>query len=139
MWLYLFRNCWLVFECFRCFIHILRYSCFNNFWNCLFKHRNIFLSTQGQISVVSTIVSAGNGFICGAYMPISSMSKVIPKITSFLPGTYGTGLFRNCFISGGLKELNSVGIPEKVTDLIANQVDANLYFLIIKFPFFRCI
>ena len=89
---------------------------------------NIFLSTQGQIYVVSTIVSAGYGFICRAYMPISSMSKAIQKITSFLPGTYGTGLFRNHFISGGLKELNSVGIPEKVTDLIANQVDANLYF-----------
>ena len=33
---------------------------------------NIFLSTQGQISAVGTIVSAGYGFICGAYMPISN-------------------------------------------------------------------
>ena len=32
---------------------------------------NSFLSTQGQISAVGTIVSAGYGFICGAYMPIS--------------------------------------------------------------------
>ena len=33
---------------------------------------NFFLSTQGQISAVGTIISAGYGFICGAYMPISS-------------------------------------------------------------------
>ena len=32
---------------------------------------NFFLSTQGQISAVGTIISAGYGFICGAYMPIS--------------------------------------------------------------------
>ena len=35
---------------------------------------NSFLSTQGQISAVGTIVSAGYGFICGAYMPISQFS-----------------------------------------------------------------
>ena len=35
---------------------------------------NVFLSTQGQASAVGTIVSAGYGFICGAYMPISSFS-----------------------------------------------------------------
>ena len=33
---------------------------------------NIFLSSQGQIAAVGTIMSAGYGFICGAYMPISS-------------------------------------------------------------------
>ena len=27
------------------------------------------LTTQGQMSAVGTIVSAGYGFICGAYMP----------------------------------------------------------------------
>lgn len=33
---------------------------------------NVFLSSQGQASAVGTIVSAGYGFVCGAYMPISS-------------------------------------------------------------------
>ena len=33
------------------------------------------MSTQGQASGVGTIVSSGYGFICGAYMPISSFSK----------------------------------------------------------------
>ena len=36
---------------------------------------NLFLSTQGQISAVGTVVSAGYGFICGAYMPISQFSE----------------------------------------------------------------
>ena len=30
---------------------------------------NFFLSSQGQISAVGTIVSSGYGFICGAYIP----------------------------------------------------------------------
>ena len=35
---------------------------------------NHFLTSQGQISAVGTIVSAGYGFLCGAYMPISQFS-----------------------------------------------------------------
>jgi len=49
---------------------------------------NFFLSTQGQISAVGTIISAGYGFICGAYMPISSFGDGLQKVVSFLPGTY---------------------------------------------------
>ena len=56
---------------------------------------NFFLSTQGQISAVGSIISAGYGFICGAYMPISSFSEGLQKVVSFLPGTYGTSLVRN--------------------------------------------
>ena len=33
------------------------------------------LTTQGQMSAVGTIVSAGYGFICGAYMPISNFGS----------------------------------------------------------------
>ena len=36
---------------------------------------NGFLSTQGQLSAVGTIVSSCYGFICGAYMPLSSSAK----------------------------------------------------------------
>ena len=35
---------------------------------------NRFLTTQGQVSAVGTIVSSGYGFICGAYMPIAQFS-----------------------------------------------------------------
>lgn len=37
------------------------------------------LSTNGQGSAVGTIVSAGYGFICGAYMPISSFGTGLQK------------------------------------------------------------
>ena len=40
---------------------------------------NHFLSTQGQISAVGTIVSACYGFLCGAYMPISQFSDLSPS------------------------------------------------------------
>ena len=52
------------------------------------------LKTQGQLSAVGTIVSAGYGFVCGAYMPISNFSSGLQKALSYLPGTYGTSWLR---------------------------------------------
>ena len=39
-----------------------------------------FLSTQGQASAAGTIVSAGYGFLCGAYMPMSSFGEGLGKV-----------------------------------------------------------
>ena len=39
------------------------------------------LTTQGQLSAVGTIVSAGYGFLCGAYMPISNFGPGLQKVT----------------------------------------------------------
>ena len=89
---------------------------------------NFFLSTQGQISAVGTIISAGYGFICGAYMPISSFSDGLQKVISFLPGTYGTSLFRNHAMSGALEALRDEGIPDIVVDSLRDAVDCNIYF-----------
>jgi len=89
---------------------------------------NFFLTTQGQISAVGTIVSSGYGFICGAYMPISQFSDVLQKIISFLPGTYGTSLLRNHAMQGVFEELKEVGIPTEVVKLIRDSLDCNLYF-----------
>ncbi|MBQ8566282.1 MAG: ABC transporter permease [Clostridia bacterium] len=89
---------------------------------------NFFLSTQGQISAVGTIISAGYGFICGAYMPISSFSDGLQKVISFLPGTYGTSLFRNHAMDGALKALGEEGIPNEVIDGLRDAVDCNIYF-----------
>ena len=66
---------------------------------------NFFLSTNGQASAVGTIVSAGYGFICGAYMPISQFSEGLQKVISFLPGTYGTSLLRNHALRGVFEEM----------------------------------
>lgn len=90
---------------------------------------NLFLSSQGQISAVGTIISSGYGFICGAYMPISSFEEGLQKVISFLPGTYGTSLVRNHTMQGALSEIQTLGIPPEVIDKIKDAVDCNLYFL----------
>ena len=89
---------------------------------------NIFLSTQGQISAVGTIISAGYGFICGAYMPISSFGSGLQKVLSFLPGTYGTSLVRNHAMQGALAEMNKQGVPMEIIEEIKDALDCNLYF-----------
>ncbi len=89
---------------------------------------NFFLSTQGQSSAVGTIVSAGYGFICGAYMPISSFGEGLQKVISFLPGTYGTSLIRNHALNGAFNEMSAVGFPDEVVNAVKDSVDCNLYF-----------
>ena len=86
------------------------------------------LSTQGQASAVGTIVSAGYGFVCGAYMPISSFSPGLQKVLSFLPGTYGTSLLRNHAMKGAFAEMSDSGFPQEVMTAIRDSVDCNLYF-----------
>ena len=89
---------------------------------------NFFLSSDGQASAVGTIVSAGYGFICGAYMPVSNFSTALQKILSFLPGTYGTVLLRNHAMRGAFRQMTKDGIPQEIIEKICDSVDCNLYF-----------
>lgn len=89
---------------------------------------NFFLSTQGQISAVGTVISSGYGFICGAYMPISSFGEGLQKVISFLPGTYGTSLIRNHSTRGVLSKMQEQGVSDEVIDGIRNSIDCNIYF-----------
>ena len=89
---------------------------------------NFFLSTQGQLSAVGTIISAGYGFICGAYMPISSFGDGLQKVLSFLPGTYGTSLMRTHSLQGALSEMQIQGIPSEVIATLKDTLDCNIYF-----------
>lgn len=86
------------------------------------------LKTQGQASAVGTVISSGYGFICGAYMPVSSFSEGLQRVISFLPGTYGTGLLRNHALRGVFAEMKNIGFPADVVDSIRDSVDCNLYF-----------
>jgi multidrug/hemolysin transport system permease protein len=90
---------------------------------------NFFLNSQGQISAVGTIVSSCYGFICGAYMPISQFSEGLQKVISFLPGTYGTILFRNHSMRSALAELKTVGISEEDIENIKYTLDCNIDLL----------
>lgn len=87
-----------------------------------------FLTTQGQMSAVGTLVSACYGFICGAYMPMSNFSDGLQKVLSFLPGTYATSLLHNHWMRGAISEMGKSGVPEQVLDAIRDGVDCNIYF-----------
>lgn len=89
---------------------------------------NFFLTTDGQASAVGTIVSAGYGFICGAYMPVSNFGSGLQKVLSFLPGTYGTSLLRNHAMRGVFEEMKAQGFPSEVVEAIRGSVDCNLEF-----------
>ena len=92
---------------------------------------NVFLSTNGQASAVGTIVSAGYGFLCGAYMPIESFPDYLKGILMFLPGTYGTALIRNHTMSGSLNEMANI-LPEEQKEFVIAKmrdgIDCNIYF-----------
>lgn len=89
---------------------------------------NFNLKTQGQASAVGTIVSAGYGFICGAYMPISSFGIALQKALLFLPGTYGTSLIRNHSLNASLNKMAESNIPSEVIEEIKKSLDCNLSF-----------
>ena len=87
-----------------------------------------FLSSQGQISAVGTMVSSGYGFVCGAYMPLSQFSEGLRDVLMFLPGTYGTSLVRNHAMRGVLEEMEKKGMPAEFVDSVRDNFDCTLYF-----------
>ena len=89
---------------------------------------NFFLTTQGQISAVGTIISSAYGFICGAYMPIASFSPKLKKVITWLPGTYGTVLLRRHTMRGAFGALKDAGAPAPYVKALRDSVDYNLYF-----------
>ncbi len=89
---------------------------------------NFFLSSQGAISAVGSIVSSCYGFICGAYMPISQFGEGLQTVLSFSPGTYGTSLVRNHAMRGVFAAMEDEGFPPEVIDSLKDTVDCNIYF-----------
>lgn len=89
---------------------------------------NLFLSTQGQMSAVGTVVSSCYGFICGAYMPISQFGTGLQKVLSFLPGTYGTVLVKNHALNGAFRAMAEEGCPEVAIQAIRSVIDCSISF-----------
>lgn len=99
---------------------------------------SFFLTSQGQISAVGSVVSSMYGFICGAYMPISNFSEGVQKIVSLLPGTYATSLLRNHCMQGVFREFEKADLPAEITESIKDSADCNLYFFGEKVPYNNC-
>ena len=86
------------------------------------------LTTQGQLSAVGTIVSAGYGFICGAYMPISNFGPGLQKALSYLPSTYATSLIKNHMLHGVFREMERKHYPDEMVEAIRATLDCNPVF-----------
>ena len=89
---------------------------------------NFFLSTQGQISAVGTIVSSGYGFISGAYMPISQLNEGLQSVIMFLPGTYATSLLKRHCMRGVFEKMSEDGLTQDIINSLKDSIDCNLYF-----------
>lgn len=85
------------------------------------------LRSQGAVSAVGSVVSAGYGFICGAYMPLSQFSEGLRNALCCLPGTYGTSLFKNHALRGVCEEMLNQGFPAEAVKAIKDTADCNLY------------
>ena len=86
-----------------------------------------FLSTQGQMSAVGSIVSSTYGFVCGAYMPLSQFSEGLRNLLGFFPGTYGTSLFKNQTLRGVCEEMSKKGFPDMAVEAVKDMADCNMY------------
>jgi multidrug/hemolysin transport system permease protein len=89
---------------------------------------NFFLSSQGQISAVGSMVSSCYGFISGAYMPISQFPEWLQKAIAFLPGTYGTSLLREHAMRGSLEAMSNEGVSEEAITALREMADCAIYF-----------
>ena len=88
---------------------------------------NSFLSTQGQISAVGSIVSSMYGFIAGAYMPMSQFGTGLRNALLFLPTTYATALMKNSVMESTFRELGKI-IPNDVINRLKESIDIRLIF-----------
>ena len=86
-----------------------------------------FVSTQGGMSALSTLVSSMYGFICGAYMPLSQFAEGVRNVIGVLPGTYSVGIIRNHFMRGYAEKLGELGLSADGQKALLDGFDCNLY------------
>ena len=86
-----------------------------------------FISSQGGLSAISTLVSSMYGFICGAYMPLSQFAEGMRNIICALPCTYSVGIVRQHFMSDYVEKLGEMGLSEYGQKALLDGFDGNLY------------
>lgn len=89
---------------------------------------NFFLSSQGQVSAVGSIISSGYGFLCGAYVQTSLFPEWIRTVISFFPGIYGTSLLREHLMRGSLAQMAEEGLSAEAVRMLKDDIDCNIYF-----------
>lgn len=103
----------------------------------------IFIKTEPVLASVIAIFSAAIGFLTGAYMPISMLSKPIQYLCGFIPGTYTCSLIRFSFLNNPILSLESYlnanpGILPQgetatgISNLIINSFGYNVNFFEIQ-------
>ena len=86
-----------------------------------------FISTQGGMSALSTLVSSMYGFLCGAYMPLSQFAEGMRNAICVLPGTYSVGILRKHFMGGYVDKLAELGLSKEGQKVLLDGFDGNLY------------
>ena len=93
-----------------------------------YRHYRPSADDTGTAFGVGNIVSAGYGFLCGAYMPISNFDIGLQKVLSYLPSTYGTCLLKNHMLRGIIEEVEKQNLPEKMIAAVKDTLDCNPQF-----------
>lgn len=97
-----------------------------------------FLHSQGAVTAVQATVSAAYGFLCGAYMPIGSLTPWLKNVLMFLPGTYGTGLLHEHLMGSAIAAISEEGMPSALATGLKDGFDCNLYFFGNAVPVWAC-
>lgn len=87
-----------------------------------------FMNSQGGVTAVEATVSAAYGFLCGAYMPLASLTKWLQNALMLLPGTYGTGLLHRHLMGGAIDAMAEEGVPSAVIEGMKRGFDCTLEF-----------
>lgn len=67
--------------------------------------------TEATLSGFIGIISAAIGFLTGAFMPLSIFPTGVQYVSSILPGTHSSGMFRHFLMSEALEDLVAT-VPE---------------------------
>ncbi len=97
-----------------------------------------FIRSQGGVTAVQATVSAAYGFLCGAYMPISSLADWLAKALSLLPGTYGTGLLHLHLMGSAIEAVTEEGLPQAAVQGLKEGFDCTVSFFGEAVPVWTC-
>ncbi len=83
-----------------------------------------FFKSQTSLNAFTGIVSALNGFLIGAYIPISEFSNTMQTIANLLPGSHMAGLLRYYLMNNVISNLS---VSSSFTTAISDTFSFKLY------------